>query len=93
MKHATAPTNEKNEIVNSLQFQINFNSDFMDHGNKEPSDKPFTLKEVLFKKTKGKKSMFLNIFQPSMKIVQQYYNNVQKSMFYSNIWISKLKFS
>jgi hypothetical protein len=44
----------------------------MDHGNKEPLVKPFTLKEFLKKKTKGKTSMFMNIFPPSMKIVQQY---------------------
>jgi hypothetical protein len=65
----------------------------MDHGNKEPFDKPFTLEEVFFLKTKGKKPMFMNIFQPSIKIVQQYYNNLQKPMFYSNIWISKLNVS
>ncbi len=84
MKHASAPTNEIDEIVNSLQFQINFKSDFMDHGNKEPLNKPFTLEEV-FSLNKKKKTMFMNTFQPSMKIVQQYYNNLQKPMFYSNI--------
>ncbi len=65
----------------------------MDHGNKEPLDKPFTLKEIFLKKIKGKKPMFMNTFQPSMKIVQQYYNNLKKPVFYSNIWISKLKVS
>ncbi len=61
--------NEIDEIVSNSKFQTKFDRSFKDDGNKEPLDEPLTPNEVQ-NKTKGKRPMFMNIFQPWLKIIQ-----------------------
>ncbi len=61
--------NEIDEIVNNSKFQTKFDRSSKDDGNKEPLDKPLTPNEVQHK-TKGKRPMFVSIFQPWLKIIQ-----------------------
>jgi hypothetical protein len=63
MKHVSVFMNEIDEIVGNSKFQTKFDS------NKEPLDKPLTPNEVQ-NKTKGKRPMFMSIFQPQLKIIQ-----------------------
>jgi hypothetical protein len=69
MKHVSASTNEIDEIVGNPKFQIDLDSGSKGDINKEPIDRPITPNEVTKQnKTRGKRSMSLNIFQPWLKI-------------------------
>jgi hypothetical protein len=70
-------------IIRSLESQTNFDGVSKDEGSKQPMEKPPTLDEV--KKTKNKILICMNIFQPWLKIVQPYNNNLVKPMLYFKI--------
>jgi hypothetical protein len=69
MKHMNVFINEIGEIVSNSKFQTKFDRSSKDDGNKEPLDKPLIPNEVQ-NKTNGKRPMFMNIFQPWLKIIQ-----------------------
>jgi hypothetical protein len=54
--------------VGNSKFQTKFDKSFKDDGNKVPLDKPLTPNEVK-NKTKQIRPMFMNIFQPWLKII------------------------
>jgi len=68
MRHVSVFINEIDEIVGNSKFQTKFDKSSKDDGNKEPSDKSLTTNEVQ-NKTKGKRPMFMSIFQPRLKII------------------------
>jgi len=68
MKDMSVFMNEIDEIVGNSKFQTKFDKSFKDDGNKVPLDKPLTPNEVK-NKTKQKRPMFMNIFQPWLKII------------------------
>jgi len=92
MTHVRVFANEIDKIMGNPKFQINLDSGFKDDVSKKSLKRPITLDEVT-KQKKCIKSMSLNIFQPCLKITQQCYNNMQKPMLYSKIWMSKLDIS
>jgi hypothetical protein len=61
MKHVNAFANEIDEIMGNPKFQTYLDNGFKDDVSKEPLDRLITLNEVT-NKTRGRRSMFLNIF-------------------------------
>jgi hypothetical protein len=89
MKHVNV---FRNEIVGSLEFQIELNNDLKVDGSKEALDKPPILDEVL-KQNKTQKTNVYEHFSTMVENSTSMYNNLQKPTFYSKIWMSKLHIS